>query len=622
MIPEYRTAYLRQALGDRYLFEGFLGKGAFAAVYLVRNRRLERLEALKVLAESYDGDDHFARRFEDEAKLMASLSHPNIVQVHDYGEVGGVLWYSMQYVEGPTLRKELGAHRRMQSADIAALAIPLLDALSYSHERGIVHRDIKPGNILLSPSGRPFLMDFGIAKVTGSALETQTGSVMGTPTYIAPEQALGDALDSRCDLYSFGTTLYELAAGYAPFTSSDPMRTLFRRLKEDPAPLRESYPDVDPELERIILRSLEQDPDRRYQTAEAMAQDLRARFETRSEPWRFKVQAASDPYESLEPLTTESDVPVVDPQDPSELRTRVVAVAEPPQIQEEATQGIGSIHQADGSHETDGIREMDPTRNDVAPDESTVTVELGQARPVARQGLTVVLMILLVALGWWLGQRLDSDETGTIPVSNAVPPPAVLSTAVPEPETSVVEDSVRPDAVGQDPVAQSEPGASRVEDGGAPGTKTVEDAAPEQGEAERPEEPEPGGGPKPRPSAPSQPRHDVPPNPGSADRVGANRSTEPVIRRAVSIPRILRKVDPVLPREDAERCVGERILITVVVNEEGRADSVRAHGQGRPVCVEAATSAARAYDFSPAKDFEGLPVSAPTTISIDFESLQ
>ena len=188
---DFRLNHLRQALGDRYEFEAFLGRGAFAAVYLVRNLQLGRFEALKVMSEAHDGDREFTRRFVEEAKLVASLDHPNIVKVYDFGEADGMTWYAMQYIDGPTLRAEINERLRLDPSAVARLAIPLLDALHYSHGQGVVHRDIKPSNVILDQRGRPYVMDFGIAKSAASALKTMTGSILGTPVYISPRTDVG-----------------------------------------------------------------------------------------------------------------------------------------------------------------------------------------------------------------------------------------------------------------------------------------------------------------------------------------------------------------------------------------------------------------------------------------------
>jgi serine/threonine protein kinase len=265
----HQLPYYRKLLGDRYEFERVLGRGASAVVFRVRNRRLNRPEALKVLSNSFGAES--VARFEAEARLVASLDHPNIVRLYDYGEVNGVLWTSMQLVEGPTLKEELQARGRFDAGTALRIARPLLDALGYSHERGIIHRDLKPANILLSREGWPYLMDFGIAKSGDSTLKTMTGSVLGTPAYMAPEQAEGRPLDGRADVYSFGLVLYHLLTGSVPFEAEEPMQLLLRRLREEPPPLRQFVPDLDAGLEQTVLGALTRQPDVRIRSAAMFA---------------------------------------------------------------------------------------------------------------------------------------------------------------------------------------------------------------------------------------------------------------------------------------------------------------------------------------------------------------
>ncbi len=257
-------------LTDRYTFDGFLGQGGFAAVYRVRNLRLDRVEALKVLFEVRGSDPRFAARFEREARVAASLEHPNIVRVYDFGNAEGTLWYSMQYVDGPTLRTRLERHGRMRGDDAAGLLVPLLEALEVVHRGGVVHRDVKPDNIILDGDDRPYLMDFGIVKRDDNVQETLEGKILGTPGYLSPEQLRGHPLDGRSDLYAAGVTLYQMITGDIPFRSDDRIATMTRRLTEDPEPPSRKVPDLEPELERIVLKALSREREDRYATAAEM----------------------------------------------------------------------------------------------------------------------------------------------------------------------------------------------------------------------------------------------------------------------------------------------------------------------------------------------------------------
>ena len=278
-------------LKDRYTFEGFLGQGGFAAVYRVRNLRLDRVEALKVLFEARGSDPKFAARFEREARIAASLEHPNVVRVYDFGNAEGTLWYSMQFVDGPTLKTRLERHGRMRGEDAAGLLVPLLEALEVVHRGGIVHRDVKPDNIILDADERPYLMDFGIVKRDDNVHETMEGKILGTPGYLSPEQLRGHPLDGRSDLYAAGVTLYQMLTGDIPFRSDDRIATMTRRLTEDPEPPSAKARDLEPELEHIVLKALARERENRYATAAEMRAALEAFLAAHGAPARSRSGA-------------------------------------------------------------------------------------------------------------------------------------------------------------------------------------------------------------------------------------------------------------------------------------------------------------------------------------------
>ncbi|MEP7012641.1 MAG: serine/threonine-protein kinase [Acidobacteriota bacterium] len=307
-MESYQLRHFRQVLGRRYEFQAFLGRGAFASVYLVLNLKLKRREALKILSDTFEPDS--TARFVAEATMVASLDHPNIVQVYDYGEVEGVVWYSMQYVEGPMLRDEMWARKRFDPVSAVRVAIPLLGALEASHRRGIVHRDIKPSNIILNREGRPYLMDFGIAKASDAHLKTMTGSVLGTPAFMAPEQAEGKPLDGRADLYSFGLVLYQMLAGRSPFETQEPVQLLLLRLREDPPRLATFAPDIDPDLEAILMKTLARDRESRFASAKELERHLVAFLGDEREMPPLALVA---PVFELLPLEPESEIAAGNP---------------------------------------------------------------------------------------------------------------------------------------------------------------------------------------------------------------------------------------------------------------------------------------------------------------------
>lgn len=259
---------MAKRLAKRYEFLSILGRGGAGTVYEVMNLALKRKEAFKVLAESQEED--FSRRFAQEAKVAASLDHPRIVKIYDFGRSEGAVWYSMQLVDGPTLANIIEGSIRMDQVSMVRLAVPLLDALDYSHSRGVVHRDIKPANILINTDGRPYLTDFGIAKTDDSVLKTLTGHMMGTPAYVSPEQALGKPVDARTDLYSLAVTLYQLLAGRLPFSAESTLQTVVMRLNEPPEPILDHCPALDPGLAACIMKALLLDREERWASATEM----------------------------------------------------------------------------------------------------------------------------------------------------------------------------------------------------------------------------------------------------------------------------------------------------------------------------------------------------------------
>ncbi|MEO8190760.1 MAG: protein kinase [Acidobacteriota bacterium] len=269
-----REARIEALLADSYEMVGHLGRGGFATVYRVRNRRLDRIEALKVLAADLEDPD-FTERFRQEARLAASLDHPHIIKIFAYGQHEDLCWFTMQFVDGPTLIRELKQKGPWSEVETSALAVAVCDALEYSHRRGIVHRDIKPENILVDERRHPFVMDFGIAKSEQSVVHTRTGTILGSPAYIAPEQLTGGVIDGRADIYSLGATLYRMVSNSFPFQDTDPVRMAMKRFTMAAEPLAPKRPGIHPIFEAIVMRALERDPAVRFQTAGEMGTALR-----------------------------------------------------------------------------------------------------------------------------------------------------------------------------------------------------------------------------------------------------------------------------------------------------------------------------------------------------------
>jgi eukaryotic-like serine/threonine-protein kinase len=265
-----------RVFGGRYELERRLARGGMADVYLARDALLDRPVAVKVLFPEFASDPTFVERFRREAQSAANLSHPNIVAVYDWGEEGSTYYIVMEYLEGRSLSEILRAEGALQPDRAADIIIDVAAALGFAHRNGVVHRDVKPGNVLLSPDGHVKVTDFGIARAV-SAREnlTQTGTVMGTATYFSPEQARGEPVDPRSDVYSLGVVLYELLVGKPPFQSDSPVSVAYMHVSESPVAVRQHNPRVPAPLESVTMHALAKNAANRYASADLMAEDLR-----------------------------------------------------------------------------------------------------------------------------------------------------------------------------------------------------------------------------------------------------------------------------------------------------------------------------------------------------------
>jgi eukaryotic-like serine/threonine-protein kinase len=264
----------------RYHILGQLGEGGMASVYEAMDTFLQRRVAVKVILPQLQFPEMFINRFKREARALAQLSHPNIVRILDYGEQDGLPYLVMDYIQGGTLKQKLLGAGRMPWREAVKLVLPITRALAYAHERQIVHRDVKPANILLGPAGEPLLSDFGIAKiletsdVTAATAMTATSGWLGTPDYMAPEQASDAVIDQRADIYSMGIMLYEMVTGRRPYQADTPMAVMYKKATE-PLPRPRSFaPDLPASVETILFRCLQPKPQNRYPSAENLAVEL------------------------------------------------------------------------------------------------------------------------------------------------------------------------------------------------------------------------------------------------------------------------------------------------------------------------------------------------------------
>ena len=257
----------------RYQVVRKLGAGGMANVYLAEDQELGRRVAIKILNDRHANDDQFVERFRREAKNAAALSHPNIVSIYDRGEAEGTYYIAMEFLDGRTL-KELVVSRGPAPITVSVeYARQILQALRFAHRHGIVHRDIKPHNVLVDAEGRVKVTDFGIARA-GTSQMTEAGSIVGTAQYLSPEQARGTDVDQRSDVYSLGIVLYELLTGTVPFNGDTPVEIAMKHLSAVPEPPSTRRPDVPRDLDLIVMRALAKDPADRYQSAEEMDADL------------------------------------------------------------------------------------------------------------------------------------------------------------------------------------------------------------------------------------------------------------------------------------------------------------------------------------------------------------
>jgi serine/threonine-protein kinase len=264
-----------EVLADRYELEELVGAGGMSSVYRAHDRLLDRKVALKILHQQYSDDDEYVQRFRHEARSVAALSHPNIVTVIDRGEHGGRQFIVFEYVRGDNLKQMLEREGRIPVQTALELAIQIARALSFAHQNGLVHRDVKPQNVLLNGDGQAKVTDFGIARsLDVKHGMTQTGTVLGTSDYIAPEQAQGQRVDECSDVYSLGVVVYELLTNEVPFKGENFVAVAMRHISEPPPPVRDKRRDVSPRLEAVVMCAMAKDPADRFPSMDEFCREL------------------------------------------------------------------------------------------------------------------------------------------------------------------------------------------------------------------------------------------------------------------------------------------------------------------------------------------------------------
>ena len=349
-----------RVFSERYELNHLIARGGMAEVYRAHDRLLDRPVALKVLFSELSIDRSFVERFRREAQAAANLSHPNIVPVFDWGEDTGTYFIVMEFIDGRPLSSILKSSGPLSAERTADIGSHVAAALGYAHKHKVIHRDVKPGNVLITDEGQVKVTDFGIARALNTEESlTQTGAVMGTATYFSPEQAEGIGVDTRSDIYSLGVVLFEMVTGRPPFMGDTPVSVASKHVRDHPPAPRELNPSIPPTFEAIILKSMAKDPAHRYQTAEELRADLLRFNEGRS------VLAMDDA-----------------------ATTMVAAVG--------ATQAIGAV---DGSDLTRAVAATGPSQEEDADDE-------GPNRTRTYAIILAILLVLLVVAGYLLARNL------------------------------------------------------------------------------------------------------------------------------------------------------------------------------------------------------------------------
>jgi serine/threonine protein kinase len=264
------------SFGGRYQILGSIGRGGMGAVYRAHDRELDEEVAIKTLRPELVADPTVVERFKTEIRLARRISHPNVVRTHDFGEWGGVYYLTMEYVEGITVRELIERRGPLHAPSALAIATQLADSLVVAHAQGVIHRDIKPQNLLLDQAGVLKVMDFGVARLAErTSTLTEAGLVVGTPAYMPPEQLLSETVDARSDLYAVGVVLFECVTGRLPFEANTPVALIAKLLSQEPVAPLEITPDLPPALSALIVKLLAKRPEDRLQTAAELAAQLR-----------------------------------------------------------------------------------------------------------------------------------------------------------------------------------------------------------------------------------------------------------------------------------------------------------------------------------------------------------
>lgn len=300
-------------VSGRYKLLEVIGDGGMAIVYRAKDLILDRDVAVKVLRSEFNKDEDFIRRFKREAESATSLDHPNIVSIYDVGEDEEIYFIVMEYVQGKTLKQYIKEHGKISVEESLHIMKQIVSGMAVAHDHGIIHRDIKPHNILITENGTAKLTDFGIALAITSATITHTNSILGSVHYFSPEQARGGIANAKSDIYSFGAVLYEMVTGRVPFVGDSPVSVALKHLQENVIEPRRLNPEIPQSVENIVLKSLAKNPLRRYDSAEELLRDMN----TALDPDRMYEQKWNE--ESEEDERTKYIPPIVQPIETQEM---------------------------------------------------------------------------------------------------------------------------------------------------------------------------------------------------------------------------------------------------------------------------------------------------------------
>jgi eukaryotic-like serine/threonine-protein kinase len=405
-------------LQSRYRLLDVVGEGGMAVVYRARDELLDRDVAVKILRPQFAADDEFVRRFRQEARSAASLAYPNIAPVFDSGVHGDLQFIVMQLVEGPDLEKILTERGRLPVSEALRITMAVAEALEAAHDHGIIHRDIKPGNILLTPDGSVRVVDFGISRAVSDVSRTVPGLLLGSIQYCSPEQVLGEAVGPSSDVYSLGIVLYELLTGVRPFDGSSPVAVALERIRRQPRPPSTVVRDLPAGIDELVMRAVARDPSDRYPSGRAFAEAIR-------EWWRAPRREATG-------ALPRTGAPIPRPERRRALATSAMGVAA-------ATSTVAGALGGGGGLRTAALRTSAGPRTAIIGTARSPLVVPSDSDDRRILGLLIPLgALLLVALGLWSVFPHDGDTAAVLaasasPASTAV---AVVGTAIPTPRST------------------------------------------------------------------------------------------------------------------------------------------------------------------------------------------